>query len=345
MRIRAAWLGLLLAVGCSKGEGKHTVDLQGAGATFPYPLYSKWVAVYQKEHPRVRVNYQSIGSGGGIKQILEKTVDFGASDAPMNDGEMGKAQGKILHIPTTLGAVVLAYNLAGVTGLKLTPETVAGIYLGEITRWNDARLAADNPGVTLPDEAIGVAYRSDGSGTTAVFTDYLAAVSPAWKDKVGAGKSVKFPAGMGAKGNEGVAGQVKTAPGTIGYVELAYARQTGLSFASLKNAAGTFVEPSLEGISAAAAGFVASMPDDLRKNIVNPAGETAYPISAFTYILVYAELPDGEKSKALVDFLWWALHDGQKVGADLHYAALPAEVVAKAEAALKSITVGGKSVL
>jgi len=350
-----------LLAACSKSEGpvrassgsepapakaaEGTISIQGAGATFPYPLYSKWVAVYQKEHPRVEVNYQSIGSGGGIKQILEKTVDFGASDAPMNDGEMAKAQGKILHVPMTLGAVVLAYNLPDVAGLKLTPETVAGIYLGEIKTWNDPKIAADNPDLKLPGDAISVAYRSDGSGTTAVFTDYLAAVSPAWKEKVGAGKSVKFPVGMGAKGNEGVAGQVKTTPGSIGYIELAYAKQTGLSFATLKNAAGKFVEPSLESISAAGAGFVASMPDDMRKNIVNPSGDAAYPISAFTYILVYAEMPDGEKSKALVDFLWWALHDGQKVGADLNYAALPPEVVTKAEAALKSITVGGKSVL
>jgi phosphate transport system substrate-binding protein len=359
MRIRAACLAVVLSFGCSKSEGPvrgsssepaaakagGTIDLQGAGATFPYPLYSKWVAVYHQEHPRVRVNYQSIGSGGGIKQILEKTVDFGASDAPMNDGEMAKAQGKILHVPTTLGAVVLAYNLPGVTGLKLTPETVAGIYLGEITKWNDARLAADNPGLPLPGDAISVAFRSDGSGTTAVFTDYLAAVSPAWKEKVGAGKSVKFPAGMGAKGNEGVAGQVKTTPGTVGYIELAYAKQTGLAFASLRNAAGKFVEPSLDGISAAAAGFVPSMPEDMRQNIVNPSGEAAYPISAFSYILVYGDLPEGEKGKALVDFLWWALHDGQKLGADLHYAPLPAEVVARGEAVLKSITAGGKSVL
>jgi phosphate transport system substrate-binding protein len=352
----ASVLVVACAAACSKSEGPvrasgagsagGNIDIQGAGATFPYPLYSKWVAEYQKRNPRVRVNYQSIGSGGGIKQILERTVDFGASDAPMNDGEMAKVQGRLLHVPSTLGAVVLAYYLPGVeSGLKLTPETVAGIFLGEITKWNDPKLAADNPGVALPGDAITVAYRSDGSGTTAVFTDYLAAVSPAWKEKVGAGKSVKFPIGMGAKGNEGVAGQVKTTPGTIGYVELAYARQTGLSYAAVKNAAGKSVSPSPESVSAAAAGFAARMPEDLRRNIVNPDGEDAYPISAFTYLLVYADMPEGEKTKALVDFLWWALHDGQKLGVDMDYAPLPAEVVTRAEAALKSITAGGKPVL
>jgi phosphate transport system substrate-binding protein len=330
----------------NKPAAGANIDLQGAGATFPYPLYSKWVDEFRKTRANVRINYQSIGSGGGIKQILERTVDFGASDAPMNDAEMAKVSGKLLHIPTTLGAVVLAYNLEGVgSGLKLTPETLAAIFLGEITKWSDARLAELNPELKLPDAAITVAYRSDGSGTTAVFTDYLAAVSPAWKEKVGAGKSVKFPVGMGAKGNEGVAGQVKTAPGTIGYIELAYAEQTGLTHASLRNAAGKLVEPSVESITAAAAAFAGQMPDDMRKNIVNPGGDAAYPLSAFTYILVYQEMADATKAKALADFLWWAIHDGQKLGPPLHYAPLPAEIVGRVEKELKSLTTGGQPIL
>ena len=329
-----------------KTKDSGALDLQGAGATFPYPLYSKWVAEYQKANPKIRINYQSIGSGGGIRQITEKTVDFGASDAPMSDAELAKAPGKLVHIPTTLGAVVLAYNLADVkTGLKLAPDVIVGIFLGDIKTWDDPKIAKDNPDVKLPKDAITVAYRSDGSGTTAVFTDYLAKVSPAWKDKVGAGKSVKFPVGLGAKGNEGVAGQVKTTPGTIGYIELAYAKQTGASYAFVQNAAGKFVEPSLDGISAAAAGVSKDMPDDFRVSITNAPGDTSYPISSFTYILVYADAPDATKGKAVASFLWWAIHDGQKLGPDLFYAPLPAEVVAKEEAKLKSLTAGGKPLL
>jgi phosphate transport system substrate-binding protein len=334
------------ASGDTAPRSGERVNLQGAGATFPYPLYSKWVDEYQKSHPSVRINYQSIGSGGGIKQIIERTVDFGASDAPMNDQEMAKAPGKLLHIPTTIGSVVLAYNVPGVAaGLKLTPEVLSAIFLGEIKTWNDPKLVELNPDLKLPGDAITVAYRSDGSGTTAVFTDYLAAVSPAWKEKVGAGKSVKFPVGLGAKGNEGVAGQVKTTPGTIGYIELAYAKQTNLSYATLRNAAGKWVEPSLESITAAGASVVATMPEDLRQNIVNPGGDAAYPLSAFTYILVYQDMADATKAKALLDFLWWAVHDGQKLGGALHHAPLPQEMVARNEALLKSITAGGKPVL
>src|SRR6185295_921342 len=230
-----------------------------------------------------RINYQSIGSGGGIRQVTEKTVDFGASDAPMSDAELQKAPGKLLHIPTTLGAVVVTFNLQGVTALQLTPELVAGIFLGEITKWNDPKLAAANPEAKLPDAAITVAYRSDGSGTTAVFTDYLARISPAWKEKVGAGKSVKFPVGLGAKGNEGVAGQIKTSPGTVGYVELAYAKQNNLTYAAIKNKAGKFATPELAGVSAAAAGALANMPEDFRVSITDAEGDAAYPISSFTY--------------------------------------------------------------
>jgi phosphate transport system substrate-binding protein len=330
-----------------KPKESSAIELNGAGATFPFPLYSKWVSEYQKAHPDVRINYQSIGSGGGIRQITEKTVDFGASDAPMKDDQLAKAPGKLVHVPMTLGAVVLAYNLPDVkTGLKLTPEVIAGIYLGDIKTWDDEKVAKLNPDVKLPKDAITVAYRSDGSGTTAVFTDYLSKVSPAFKDKVGSSTSVKFPVGLGAKGNEGVAGQIKTTPGCIGYVELAYAKQTGATYAVLANSAGKFVEPSLDAITAAAAGAVKNMPDDLRVSITNAEGEAAYPIASFTYILVYQDMPiPAPKAKALVDFLSWAIHDGQKLGPDLSYAPLPAEVVAKDETKLKGLMVGGKPIM
>ncbi len=367
--MKSAWvpiLSLACALGCgqssssgessSASEGKpaqpaaaakpatETIDLQGAGATFPFPLYSKWVAEYQKVDPRVHINYQSIGSGGGIRQITEKTVDFGASDAPMNAEELAKTPG-ILHIPTTIGAVVVGYNLPGVTGLKLSPDVLADIFLGQIKTWNDKRLVELNPGLKLPKDAISIAYRSDGSGTTAVFTEYLSAVSTTWKTKVGAGKSVKFPSGMGAKGNEGVAGSLKTTPGTIGYVELAYAKQTHLSYALIRNHAGKFVDASLAGISAAAAGVANNMPDDLRVSIVDAPGEAAYPIAAFTYILVYTDQTNATKGKAMAQFLWWAIHQGQAFGPPLYYAALPAEVVSKIEAKLHALRAGGQALL
>ncbi|HEV8320514.1 MAG TPA: phosphate ABC transporter substrate-binding protein PstS [Myxococcota bacterium] len=322
------------------------IDLNGAGATFPYPLYSKWVAEYGKVDARVRINYQSIGSGGGIRQILERTVDFGASDAPMSDEELAKAPGKLHHIPTTLGAVVLAYNVPGLTGtLNLSADAVAGLFLGDIKTWNDPKIAALNPGMKLPADAVSVAYRSDGSGTTAVFTDYLAKVSPAWKAKVGAGKSVKFPVGLGAKGNEGVAGSVKTTPGTLGYVELAYATTTGLPYASVINKAGKSVAPAIDSITAAAAAAAAAMPEDLRVSITDAPGDAAYPISAFTYILVYEDTADAVKGKALAQFLWWAVHDGQAHCAALHYAPLPAAVVTKVEAKLRLLKSGGAPLL
>jgi phosphate transport system substrate-binding protein len=324
---------------------QNNIDLQGAGATFPFPLYSKWVSEYQKVDPRVRINYQSIGSGGGIRQITEKTVDFGASDAPMSDEELSKVPGKLIHIPTTLGAVVVSYNLPGVTGLKLSPDVVAGIFLGDVKTWNDPKIKKLNPDAKLPKDPISVAYRSDGSGTTAVFTQYLAAISPTWKDKVGAGKSVKFPTGLGAKGNEGVAGQLKTTPGSVGYIELAYAKQTDLPYASLQNAAGKFVEPSLDGISAAAASVMTTMPEDMRVSIVNAGGDATYPISAFTYVLVYEDQADAVKGKALAEFLWWAVHQGQALGPDLHYAKLPAEVVTKVEGKLRALRASGQSLL
>lgn len=327
------------------GTAAHAqVSLQGAGATFPYPLYSKWIAEYQKVNPKVQINYQSIGSGGGIKQTLEQTVDFGATDAPMTDGERAKAKSHIHHIPSTLGAVVITYNVPGVgTGLKLTPDVLAGIFLGEIKTWNDGRIASINGSAKLPAQAITVAYRSDGSGTTAVFTDYLAKVSGSWKAKVGAGKSVKFPTGLGAKGNEGVTGLVKTTPGTIGYVELAYARQNKMAVASLKNRSGKFVEPSLEGVTAAAAAV--KPPEDLCMSIVDAGASKAYPLSSFSYILVYQDQKDGVKGKAVADFLWWAIHDGQKFGSALDYAALPKPLVSKIEAKLKTLTSGGKALI
>jgi phosphate transport system substrate-binding protein len=329
----------------AEGNGKAgEVSLTGAGATFPYPLYSKWIAEYAKATPNVTINYQSIGSGGGIKQVTAKTVDFGASDAPMSDEELGKAPGKLLHFPTTLGAVVLAYNLPDVKDqLKLTPDVVAGIYLGDIKNWNDKKIADANPGVKLPDEAISVAYRSDGSGTTNVFTSYLSAVSPTWKDKVGAGKSVSFPTGSGGKGNEGVAGLIKTTPGTIGYIEIAYAKQTNQPFALIANKAGKFVAPSADTISAAAAGV--KMPDDFRVSIVNADGDNAYPISSFTYLLVYQDMDDAVKGKALAQFVWWALHDGQKFCAPLDYAPLPDALVKAEEAKLQSLTAKGQPLL
>lgn len=300
--------------------------LTGAGATFPYPLYSTWFGSYATK-TGVKINYQSIGSGGGIRQLSEQTVDFGASDAPMSDEELGKAKGgRILHVPTTLGAVVLVYNLPGVTTpLKLSGEVVAAIFQGQITKWNDARIAALNSGVALPASDILVVHRSDGSGTTYVFTDYLASVSPAWATKPGKGKEVQWPVGLGAKGNEGVAGQVKNTPGALGYTELAYATQNKLSTASIQNANGEFVAPTIAAITAAAAGASAKLPatSDYRVSIVNAPGAGVYPISSFTWILVYEKPADAAKGKQVNDFLRWALTDGQAMAAPLDYAPLP----------------------
>jgi phosphate transport system substrate-binding protein len=318
------------------------VSLQGAGATFPNPLYQKWLSEYGKLHPNMRIDYQSIGSGGGIKQLKEQTVDFGASDAPMKDEDLKSAPGEILHIPTVLGAVVITYNLPGLNQqLRFSSEVLADIYLGKITKWNDSRISADNPGVTLPANDITVVYRSDGSGTSAVFTDYLSKVSSEWKDKVGAGTSPRWPVGLGAKGNEGLTGQVKNTPNTIGYVELAYAVQNKLPVANIKNAAGAFVEPTIESVTAAAAASAGSTPEDLRVSITNAAGPTAYPIASYTYILVYKNQRDAAKGKALVDFLWWGIHDGEAFAKDLQYAPLPADIVTRAESKINSITAAG----
>jgi phosphate transport system substrate-binding protein len=301
-------------------------DLTGAGATFPYPLYSKWFDAYATKSG-VKINYQSIGSGGGIRQLSEQTVDFGASDAPMSDAELAKAKGgPVAHIPTALGAVAMVYNLPEVTSpLKLTGEVIAAIYQGQITKWNDARIAAVNPGVKLPDKDILVVHRSDGSGTSYVFTDFLASVSPAWATKPGKGKEVQWPVGLGAKGNEGVAGQVKQTPGAIGYVELAYATQNKMAMASVKNANGEFVAPSIASVTAAAAGAAAKLPatTDYRVSIVNAAGAGVYPISSFTWIIAYTRQADAAKGKKLTDFLRWALSEGQGLEAGLDYAPLP----------------------
>jgi len=315
-----------------------TVSLNGAGATFPNALYSKWTSEYNKLHPEVQINYQPIGSGGGIAKIRDKTVDFGATDSPMSAEEESKAPGKLVHLPMTIGAVAIAYNVPEVAELKLEPAALADIYLGTITKWNDPKIAASNTGTKLPATPIVVVHRSDGSGTTAVFTGYLSKSSKDWSDKVGAGKSVKWPAGQGMPGNPGVTGRVKDSPGAIGYVDLADAVQNKLSMAALKNPAGKFVKPEISAISAAAAGV--EMPDTLYASIIDAPGEAAYPISAFTYILVYEDMPDAAKGKVLTTYLWWAIHDGQKLSDALNYAPLPAPVVAKVEARLKTLHSG-----
>src|SRR5690349_16270333 len=327
----------------SGGGAGGTVTLQGAGATFPNPLYQKWLSEYSKQHANVKIDYQSIGSGGGVKQLKDQTIDFGASDPPMKDDDLKSAPGEILHIPTVLGAVVITYNLSGVNQpLRFSPEVVADIFLGKIKKWNDPKIAADNPGVALPAQDITVVHRSDGSGTSAVFTDYLSKVSPEWKDKVGSGTSPSWPVGVGGKGNDGVTGQVKSTPNTIGYVELAYAVQNKLPVAQIKNASGAFVEPSIDSVTAAAAASASSMPDDLRVSITNAQGTQAYPISSYTYILLYKDQKDAAKGKAIVDFIWWGIHDGEGFAKPLQYAPLPADVVKRAEAKLNSVTSGGK---
>jgi phosphate transport system substrate-binding protein len=340
-------LVVLAISSCSGGRGhgpQGEVHLQGAGATFPNVLYQKWISEYEKPHANVKIDYQSIGSGAGIKQIQARTVDFGASDSPMKDEDLKAAPGPILHIPTVLGAVVLTYNLVGINEpLRFSPDVIADIFLGKIKKWNDARIKADNPNANLPGSDIVVVHRSDGSGTSAVFTDYLSKVSAEWKGKVGTGTSPAWPVGIGGKGNEGVTGQVKNTPNTIGYVELAYANQNGLPVASIKNGAGEFVQPTLEAVTAAAREALGTTPEDLRVSITNAAGKGAYPISSYTYILVYQEQSDSGKGKAVVDFLWWGIHDGQSYAKDLHYAPLPNEIVQRAEGKINSVTSGGKA--
>jgi phosphate transport system substrate-binding protein len=330
----------LLGCGCwfaAQTDAQAQLLINGAGATFPYPIYSKWFDEYAKLDPLVRFNYQSIGSGGGQKQITARTVDFGASDGPMSDENLAKAPGKILHIPTVAGAVVITYNLPDNPKLKLDGSTLADIFLGNVTKWNDPKIAALNPDVKLPATDIVVVHRSDGSGTSFIFTDYLSSVSPVWLDSVGKGTSVKWPAGvgLGAKGNEGVAGQVKQLPGAIGYVELIYANQNKLPFADLKNAAGNFITPSLDSVTAALA--TAKIPDDFRFSMVNAPGDQAYPISGTTWLLVYEQQKNADKGKKMVEFLNWALTKGETMASTLDYAPLPDAVQQRVLERIKTI--------
>ena len=320
-------------------------NLTGAGATFPYPLYSKWFDLFHKQ-TGIEINYQSIGSGAGIQQVKAGTVDFGASDAALSNDRLREMPRKVLHFPTVGGAVALVYNVPGVTArIKLTPEAVSGIYLGRITLWNDKLIVATNAGISLPAAPILAVHRSDGSGTTNIFTLYLSSVSGAWKVQVGANTSVSWPSGVGGKGNEGVAGLVRQTPGAIGYVELAYVRQNQLPVAVLKNRAGNFIEPSLESTTAAVAAAAPALARDVRTPIVNSNGGGAYPISGLTYLLVYQDTKDPARAKALANFINWAIHDGQAVAAQLDYAPLPAVVVKVNEASLRTLTSGGKPVV
>ena len=346
---------LLIAGACAKernnsgtasstGSSSGSVDLTGAGATFPYPLYSKWFDEYARL-TGVRINYQSIGSGGGIRQLSEGTVDFGASDSPMSDAEMAKAKGgPILHIPTVLGAVVITYNISGLSvPLEITPQVIADVFSGRITKWSDTRISSLNPTAALPNSDILVVHRSDGSGTSYIFTDYLSKAVPAWNSSIGKGKEVNWPVGLGAKGNEGVAGQVKQTPGAIGYVELAYAKQNKLPIAAVKNSAGKFIVASVPAVTAAAAGVARTLPanTDFRISIVDAPGPDSYPICSFTWILVYQHQRDAVKGKKLVDFLDWALTTGETEAPPLDYAPLPPEMVNKVKAKVATIDFAG----
>jgi len=337
--MRRLTLLLLCALFALPLPGQTT--LNGAGATFPNPMYSKWFSDYHKLHPDIQINYQSIGSGGGIRQVTEGTVDFGASDMPMTDGQLTEAQTKlktkILNIPTVLGAAVPAYNIPGVKGeVKFTPEALAGIFLGRITKWNDKAITSANPGVNFPDKDIVVVYRTEGSGTTFIWTDYLSKVSPEWKSQVGSNASVKWPVGMGGKGSEGVAGSIRQLQGSIGYVELIYAVQNNIAYGSVKNSAGNFVKASLESVTAAAAS-AAKMPADFRFSITDAPGKDAYPISSFTWLLIPEQSKDAAKGKILADFLNWMVTDGQKMTTALSYSPLPDNVAQKVKEAIKQV--------
>ncbi len=331
-RILAFVCCLMLLAGAAAAQ----TNLNAAGATFPYPIYSKWFNEYHKQHPDIQINYQSIGSGGGIRQVLAGTVDFGASDGPMSNDQLSQAKTRILHIPTVLGAVVPAYNVPGVkTELKFTPQALAGIFLGRITTWNDKAISEANPGVSLPGTAIIVVHRSDGSGTTYIWTDYLSKVSPDWKNQVGAKTSVSWPVGIGAKGNEGVAGMIRQMDGAIGYVELIYALQNHISYGTVKNPSGEFVKASLESTTASAA--TAKMPADFRVSITNAPGKEAYPIASFTWLMIPAQAKDAEKGKIIKDFLNWMVDDGQTMVTQLSYAPLPREVAEKVKASIAQV--------
>jgi phosphate transport system substrate-binding protein len=333
MTIRKLFGVIFVALVAVAGTPARAQNINAAGATFPYPIYSKWFDEYHKMHPAIQINYQSIGSGGGIRQLLDKTVDFGASDGPMTDEQLAQAGFKILHFPTVLGADVPSYNIPGVSvELKFTPEALAGVFLGKITKWNDPIIATANPGVKLPSDDIVVVHRSDGSGTTYIWTDYLSKISSDWKSKIGTGTSVNWPVGLGGKGNEGVAGLVKQTPDSIGYVELIYAIQNKMAYGAVKNSSGAFIKATLEGVSAAAAGT--AMPDDFRVSITNAPGKAAYPISSFTWLLIPAKIQDTAKRDAIKGFLTWMMSAGQQYCEPLAYAKLPQEVVAKEQKAI-----------
>jgi phosphate transport system substrate-binding protein len=331
-------LAVLLAVASTLALAEGQVLLNAAGATFPYPIYSKWFDVYHQAHSNVQINYQSIGSGGGIRQLLDKTVDFGASDGPMNDDQLKQASIPILHFPTVLGAAVPSYNVSGVsTDLNFTAEALAGIFLGKVTKWNDPAIAGANPGVKLPGDDIVVVHRSDGSGTSYIWTDYLSKVSPEWQQKVGKGTSVNWPAGLGGKGNEGVSALIQQTPGALGYVELIYAVQNKIPYGKVKNSSGVFVKADLTSVSAAAAATAKFMPDDFRVSITNPEGKAAYPIASFTWLLIPSKFSDTAKRDVVKDFLKWMMTDGQQYCDALAYAKLPKEVVAKEMKAISKI--------
>ncbi|HWO89296.1 MAG TPA: phosphate ABC transporter substrate-binding protein PstS [Gemmatimonadales bacterium] len=341
-----AALALTVAAAATPLAAQGQVRLTGAGATFPYPVYSRWVLEYSRANPGIEVNYQSIGSGGGIRQFTDRTVDFGATDGPMSDSQIAAVRGNVLHIPTVLGAVVPAYNLPETTTrLRFTPEVLAGIFLGQITRWNDSRIAAANPGVSLPNQQIVVIHRSDGSGTTYVWTDYLSKISPEWMRRVGRGTSVNWPTGLGGRGNEGVASLVRRTPGAIGYVELVYAEQTRIPFGLVRNRAGNFVEASPASTTAAAAGAQLPNDTDFRVSITDAPGPDSYPIASFTWILIPRQIDDQARGRALLEFLWWAVHDGQRLASQLGYAPLPQRVVRLVEQRLRSVSSGGRPLL
>jgi phosphate transport system substrate-binding protein len=339
MKVRqmmTAAIGLAAIAGASLAA--QTAQINGAGATFPYPIYSKWFDEYTKIKPNVRINYQSIGSGGGIQQVIKRTVFFGATDGPMTAEQLQSAPGRILHFPTVLGAVVPVYNIPGVAGeLKFTGQVLADITLGKITKWNDPAIAKLNAGVNLPATDIVVAHRSDGSGTTYIWVDYLSKISPEFKKAVGVATSVKWPVGVGGKGNEGVAGLVSQTPGALGYVELIYALQNKIPYGSVQNSSGAFVRASIDSVTAAAAAAAAQMPADFRVSITNPPGKDAYPIASFTWLLLYEDAPDKQQAKSMVEFVQWALTDGQKFAKDLGYAPLPKSVVDMELKALQKI--------
>ena len=337
MRKTLVVLFLLFALTSTAGAQSSPMLLNAAGATFPYPIYSKWFDVYHTAHPNIQINYQSIGSGGGIRQLQAGTVDFGASDGPMSDDQLAQSKFKILHFPTVLGAVIPTYNIAGVSSdLNFTQKALAGIYLGTITKWNDPEITKVNPGVKLPGEDIVVIHRSDGSGTSYIFTDFLSKASDDWKNKVGKGTSVNWPVGLGGKGNEGVAGLVKQTPNAIGYIELIYAVQNNIPYGNVQNAAGKFVKADLAGVTAAAASMK-DMPEDFRVSITNAPGATSYPISSFTWLLIPAQISDAGKRDAIKDFLKWMLVDGQKYNEGLSYAQLPKSVISKETKAISLI--------